>query len=111
MQSRVLEIGLGLNAGSSCDATPGCPGHEVFQQGRLAHPRLATQDQHLAPSCPRSLQHSVEDEALAPPTAERRRAVSFGDGRTRTSLQLAVREAIADICTHLGFTRRSLVRT
>ena len=65
MQTRIGQVHLGLNAGSSRDAAPGRVRNQVLQQRRLARPRLATQDQHLTLTRPHALQQSIEGVTLA----------------------------------------------
>jgi hypothetical protein len=43
--------------------------HQVLKERRLADPRLAAQDQHLALTRPHGLQQSIQGVALGTPTA------------------------------------------
>ena len=52
MQTRICELHLVLDAGTSRDATPGRALHDVLQQRRLADARLAAHDQDLAVTRP-----------------------------------------------------------
>ena len=65
VQARVRELRLGLDAERAHD--PGIAGARdgVLEQGALADPGVAADDQRAAPAAPRLLEHSIDPSALA----------------------------------------------
>ena len=78
MQARICELHLVLDAGCSRDATPGRVLHEVFQERRLADPRLSAHDQDLALACSHARQQSIQSVALVSSTAQHMPRVDAG---------------------------------
>jgi hypothetical protein len=65
VEPRELELGLGLDAERAHDGHPGSLGNGVFEQGRLADPGLAAQQQRAAVLAARPLEHRLDALALA----------------------------------------------
>jgi hypothetical protein len=72
VQAGIRELTLGFDAAGPDDAASGRMPGQIVQQGGLADPRLATQDQHLALARPGVRQQLVECVALGASTAQHR---------------------------------------
>ena len=81
MQTRERQFHLRLDAGDLDDPEPGGLAGDETQQRRLAHARLATDDEHAAAAPARALEQPLQRLALGGSAAERRRTLLGGHGR------------------------------